>query len=363
MPYLREQFGNASSRTHDYGHAAAAAVETARQQVADLLQAAPQEVTFTSGATEANNLALKGASAHLPAGSHLVTCVTEHHAVLDVFDHLEARGFRVTRLPVDADGLLCLQSLERALAEDARLLSVMAANNETGVLQPLGQIAERLQDHDVIWHCDAAQAFGKVPLPLKQIPIDLLSLSSHKIYGPKGQGALIVRRRRPPLRLQPQIEGGGQERGIRGGTLNVPGIVGLGAAAELMAQEGATESVRMASLRDRLQARLLQDGPRGSTVNGHQTLRLPHALSMSFPGADPATLLPSLRDIALSSGSACSSGSTSPSHVLTAMGLDPSLAVASLRFGLGRSTTADQIDRAATRVLEVLGSCGNGSRP
>lgn len=368
MPYLRENFGNASSRTHDFGLNAAAAVDKARGHVAALIGASQREIIFTGGATEANNLAIKGTcDAWAGEPVHLITCATEHHAVLDVVDSA-ARGdalVQVTRLPVHADGIVDLEALEAALAVDCqhRLLSIMAANNEIGVLQPLQEIARRLPDQGVIWHCDAAQAAGKIPIDLGQLPIDLLSLSAHKFHGPKGQGALYVRRRRPPLKLKAQIEGGGQERGLRSGTLNVPGIVGLGAAAELAVAEGATDAQRMQTLRDTLQARLLQELGSDVVVNGHLEQRLPNALNVSFRGVHGADLLTGMRDVALSSGSACSSSSPTPSHVLSAIGRDPTLAAASLRFGLGRGTTLAEVELAARRVLEQVGSCGKSDRP
>ncbi|MFP6590286.1 MAG: cysteine desulfurase family protein [Candidatus Latescibacterota bacterium] len=361
LPYLRENFGNPSSRTHVFGLNAAAAVEGARAHVAALIGAAPREIIFTSGATEANNLALKGiCTAWADQGAHLITCVTEHHAVLDVFERLESAGqFRVTRLAVDAEGLIDLAALDAALDDDARLLSVMAANNETGVLQPLDEIAHLLHGRNVVWHCDAAQAAGKIPLDLRQTPIDLLSISAHKIHGPKGQGALFVRRRRPPLRLMPQIEGGGQERGLRSGTLNVAGIVGLGEACRLSRREGEADTVRLRSLRDELEDRLQQALGPGVVVNGHREHRLPNALSVSFPGIHGADLLTALRDVALSSGSACASGADSPSHVLTALGRDAASAASSLRFGMGRTTTAAEVERAAVRVIAEVRAAEN----
>jgi cysteine desulfurase len=357
LPFLRENFGNPSSRTHDYGLAAAAAVETARAQVAELIGATSREITFTSGATEANNLALKGSTASMSGqDAHLVTCVTEHHAVLDVFNHLEKSNqrFRVTRIGVDRDGIIDFEALVAALDDGARLLSVMAANNETGVLQPLEKIARCLQGRDVIWHCDAAQAVGKIPIDLRSIPIDLLSMSAHKMYGPKGQGALFVRRRRPPLRIAAQIEGGGQERGLRSGTLNVPGIVGLGEACRLMELEMAAESQRLRQLRDGLQLQLQEALGSAVLTNGHRDQRLPNALNVSFPGIHGADLLPALRDVALSSGSACASGGDTPSHVLTALGRDAATAASSLRFGLGRPTTSAEVEGAATRVISEV---------
>jgi cysteine desulfurase len=365
LPFFRESFGNASS-IHDFGLTAAAAVETARGHVAALIGATPREIIFTSGATEANNLAIKGFCVRDATPiAHVVTCVTEHHAVLDVVDSLERRqpGLRVTRVPVDEDGIIDLNALDDALDDDAQLLSLMAANNETGVLQPLDEIAQRLHGRDVIWHCDAAQAVGKIPLDLRKIPVDLLSMSAHKINGPKGQGALFVRRRRPPIQLKAQLEGGGQERGYRSGTLNVAGIAGFGEACRLSLNEGEADALRLQVLRDRLQTSLQEALGEGVIVNGHGQHRLPNALNVSFPGINGAQLLVSLRDVALSSGSACSSGSNSPSHVLLAMGRDPTLVAASLRFGLGRTTAAAEVEWAATRVIDEVRSCGKCGRP
>ena len=361
LPYLRENFGNPSSRTHDFGLNAAAAVETARSHVAALVGATPREIIFTSGATEANNLAIKGLCAGWQGqAAHIITCATEHPAVLDVLDSVGGthKDLRVTRVKVDGQGIIDLDALEKALAQGARLLSIMAANNETGVLQPLDEITQRLQGRDVIWHCDAAQAVGKIPVNLRQTRIDLLSISAHKIHGPKGQGALFIRRRRPPLRLQAQIDGGGQERGLRSGTLNVAGIVGFGEACRLCQIEGAADALRLGILRDQLQARLQEALGDRILINGHPQCRLPNALNVSFRGVHGPELLVALRDVALSSGAACSSGSDTPSHVLAAMGRDVTLAAASLRFGLGRSTTVADVEWAATRVIDEVRSCG-----
>lgn len=351
-PYFTAHFGNPASRTHAYGWSAAEAVDRARAQVASLIRAAPREIVLTSGATEANNLAIKGvAEANRDRGDHLVTCVTEHRAVLDVFAALERRGFRVTRLPVDSAGSVDLERLEEALAEEPVLLSLMAANNEIGTLQPLEEIGRLVAASGVIWHCDAAQAAGKVPVDVAGLPVDLLSMSAHKLYGPKGQGALFVRRRKPPLRLTPLIEGGGQERGLRSGTLNVPGIVGLGEACRLCGEEMSTDSARIGALRDDLESRLL-DGLDGQVRrNGDPRRRLPGALSVSFTGIHGSDLLLALRDLAVSAGSACSSGTGEPSHVLRAIGCDDATAAATLRFGIGRFNTAGDIDYAARRTV------------
>ena len=355
MPFFTERFGNASSRSHAYGWDAAAAVEGARAQVASLIGATPREIVFTSGATEANNLAIKGAAeANRDRGDHLVTCVTEHHAVLDVFATLERQGYRVSYVGVDANGLVDLARLQEALEDDAILLSTMAANNEIGTVAPLAQIGRLVQAHGIIWHCDAAQAVGKVTVDVAALPVDLLSMSAHKLYGPKGQGALFVRRQIPPLRLRPQIEGGGQERGLRSGTLNVPGIVGFGEACRLCAVEMPAEAARVGRLRDTLQDRLQEGLGEAVHLNGHPTQRLPGALNVSFAGVHGSDLLTSLPDLALSSGSACTSGATSPSHVLRALGRDDSLAAAALRFGLGRFTTDADVAQAARRVIEEV---------
>ena len=351
-PYFTTHFGNPSSKTHAFGWSAAEAVDRARAQVAALIGAAPREIVLTSGATEANNLAIKGmAEANRDRGDHLVTCVTEHRAVLDVFAALERRGFRVTRLPVDPAGSVDLERLEAALAERPVLLSLMAANNEIGTLQPLEEVGRLVAASGVIWHCDAAQAAGKVPVDIARLPVDLLSISAHKLYGPKGQGALFVRRRRPPLRLTPLIDGGGQERGLRSGTLNVPGIVGLGEACRLCAGEMSTDAVRIGALRDDLESRLLEGLAGQIRLNGDPCRRLPGALSVSFSGIHGSDLILALRDLAVSAGSACSSGSGDPSHVLRAIGCDAAAAAATLRFGIGRFNTAADIDCAARRTV------------
>jgi cysteine desulfurase len=354
LPFFTSHFGNPSSRTHRFGWDAAAAVDAARGHVASLIGASPREIVFTSGATEANNLAIKGFVDARGAGhGHLVTCVTEHRAVLDVFGTLERRGFRVTRVGVDPTGRIDLDQLERALDDNPLLLSVMAASNEIGTLQPLDEIARRLEGRGVVWHCDAAQAVGKVPIDVADLPIDLLSISAHKMYGPKGQGALFVRRRRPPLSLSPLLEGGGQERGLRSGTLNVPGIVGLGEACRLCADRMQTEATTTAALRDRLEIGLADSVP-GLLVNGHTSCRLPGALSVSFPGIDGTDLLLALRDLAVSAGSACTSGSSEPSYVLKAIGRDDTTAAATLRFGIGRFNADADIDYALRRTVEEV---------
>ena len=358
LPFFTDIFGNAASRQHPFGWAAREATDGARGQIAKLIGAKPKDIIFTSGATESNNLAIKGlaeATAVASKGRHIVTVETEHRAVLDPCDWLEKspRSVAITRLRVKPDGLIDVDELRAALRDDTILVSVMAANNEIGVLQPLREIGELTSARGIAFHTDAAQATGKVPLDVEAMRIDLLSLTAHKMYGPKGIGALFVRRRGPGAALFPQIHGGGHERGLRSGTLNTPAIVGFGAAAEIAQREMPTESPRLATLRDRLRDGL-QTNLRDVTVNGSQTARLPHNLNVSFGGVDGATLLMSLTDIALSSGAACSSASAEPSHVLRAIGVPDGLAKASLRFGLSRFTTAEEVDYVVGRVSEVV---------
>ena len=352
LPYFTVFFGNASSRTHPFGWKAAEAVEESREQVAALIGArTPREIVFTSGATEANNLAIKGGvDQQRERGDHIVTCAIEHKAVLDCCQSLERSGFRVTYLPVDGDGRIDVARLREALSERTVLISLMAANNEIGTLQPLAEIGAIAKERGILWHCDAAQAVGKVPLAVEEMGVDLLSISGHKIYAPKGVGALYVRSRRPRVRLRAQIEGGGQERGIRSGTLNVPGIVGLGVACRLCLEEMEEEGTRLRGLRDRLQQQL-QARLDGIRFNGHPQERLPGCLNSSFHGVDGSQLVTAFRDVALSAGSACASGEGAPSHVLEAIGLPATLAHASLRFGIGRFNTAAEIDYVVERVV------------
>jgi cysteine desulfurase len=355
LPYFGTHFGNASSKTHAFGLAAADAVEKAREEVAGLIGARAQEIVFTAGATEANNLAIKGALQMVPPGAHIVTCAIEHKAVLECCHTLEQQGVEVTYLPVDRDGQIDLDQLAAAITRRTVLISLMAANNEIGVLQPLAAIGRLARERGVLWHCDAAQAVGKVPLDVEALGIDLLSVSGHKLYAPKGVGFLYVRSRKPRVRLQAQVEGGGQERGLRGGTLNVPGIVGLGCACQLGREEMPAEAARLVQMRRRLCAGLEAAGP--LVVNGHAEERLPGNLNVSFPGVDGTELLLGLREIALSSGAACSSRTSVPSHVLRAIGASDDLARASLRFGLGRFNTMAEvefaIDRTAAQVARL----------
>jgi len=356
MPCLRQGFGNASSKSHAYGWAAAEQVERARAQVADLIgAAAPREIIFTSGATEADNLAILGlCDTPVDGRNHIVTCVTEHPAVLDPCRHLERRGWRVSTVGVDAAGRLDVAQLDEAVTGDTALITVMAANNEIGTVHPLAEVGQLARARGVPWHCDAAQAAGKIPLDVEALGVDLLSLSGHKIYGPKGVGALYVRRRKPRLPLAAQQLGGGQERGLRSGTLNVPGIVGLGRACQLCAEELPGEGPRLAALRDRLH-RNLDGAIPGVQLNGHRDHRLPGCLNVVLGTVDGGRLLAALRDVALSSGSACASGEGHPSAVLKALGRTDSEAFSSVRFGLGRFTTGDEVDTAARRVIEQAG--------
>lgn len=359
LPFFTEQFGNAASRQHPFGWAAREATDRARGQVAALLGAKVKDIVFTSGATESDNLAVKGiAEAHRARGRHIVTLETEHRAVLDPCEWLERQGCEVTRLPVRADGLVDVERLVAALRVDTILVSVMAANNEIGVLQPLEAIGRETHARGIAFHTDAAQAAGKVPLDIDAIHADLVSLTAHKMYGPKGVGALYVRRRGPAAALAPLIHGGGHERGLRSGTLDVPAIVGFGAAAALCAAAMPSEAPRLRAQRDRLRAGLQALGDVG--VNGSMEARLPHNLNVSFAGVEGATLLMSMTDLAVSSGAACSSASAEPSHVLRALGLSEVQAKASLRFGLSRFTTDEEVDFAIARVGTIVSALRRG---
>ncbi len=350
LPYFGERFGNPASRSHRFGWEAEKAVDLARRRVAALAGATPREIVFTSGATESNNLALKGVmEACRSRGNHLVTLATEHKAVLDPTRHLERQGFRVTVLAPEPDGLVSLDRLREALAPDTVLVSVMAANNEIGVLQPVAEIGALCRERGILFHSDAAQAFGKIPLDVERDSIDLLSITAHKLYGPKGIGALYVRRRNPRVPLAAQIDGGGHEAGMRSGTLNVPAIAGFGEACAIAAVEMAGEAARLAALRDHLRARLEAD-IEGVRVNGSLERRLPGNLNISFEGVEADALLMTLPDLALSTGSACSSATVEPSHVLRALGVGEERARGAVRFGLGRWTTAEEVDYAAGRI-------------
>lgn len=354
LPYFRERFGNAASRSHAFGWEAEAAVKRAREQVAELINAQPEDILFTSGATEGNNLALKGAAAmYAEQGKHVITQVTEHKAVLDPCKYLEQKGYRVTFLPVDATGRIDLAQLAEAIKPDTILVSIMHGNNEIGTLQPIAEIGRLCKERGVLFHTDCCQTFGKVPIDVQACGIDLLTCSGHKIYGPKGVGAVYVRRTRPRVRLEPLLHGGGHERGMRSGTLNVPGIVGLGAAAEIAARLMPTEGPRVAALRDRLRDGLLAQLDH-VTVNGHPTERIPTNLNVSFAFVEGESLMMGMDDIAVSSGSACTSASLEPSYVLRALGVGDDLAHSSIRFSLGRFTTEAEIDYTIERVVAAV---------
>jgi cysteine desulfurase len=361
LPYFTERFGNPASRQHAFGWEAQKAVDTGREQVAALIGASANEIVFTSGASESNNLAIKGIALRLgPHGprsgqaNHIITAATEHKSVLDACAYLESDGWEITRLGVDREGFVDLDELRRAITDRTVLVSIMAANNEIGVVQPLAAIGAIARERGVLFHTDAAQAAGKIPIDVAAMQIDLLSLTGHKYYGPKGAGALYVRRAKPRLQLACQIHGGGQENNVRSGTLNVPGIVGLGKAADICRTEMAAESARLASLRDALLDGLRR-GIDGVRVNGPLgARRLPHNLHVGFPGVEGEALLMALGDLAVSTGSACASGSQAPSHVLQAIGADTN--AASLRFGLGRTTTEADINFAVERVAKVVRS-------
>jgi cysteine desulfurase len=358
MPYFTGKFGNAASRNHQFGWEAESAVETARGQIAKLIGATAKEIIFTSGATESNNLAIKGiAEMYRERGNHIITQVTEHKAVLDTCKKLEKMGYRVTYLPVMADGLIDLDDLRRAIVtegpEKTILVTIMYANNEIGVLQPIREIGKICHEKGVLFHTDAVQAVGKIPVDVQADNIDVLSLSAHKIYGPKGVGALYVRRRNPRVQITEQINGGGHERGMRSGTLNVPGIVGLGKACEICAEEMATEAAREQELRDYLKTKL-ETALDYTQVNGNMEHHLPGNLNMSFVYVEGESLLMGINDIAVSSGSACTSATLEPSYVLKALGLGDEIAHSSIRFGLGRFNTKAEVDYVADKIIDVV---------
>ena len=354
MPYFNVKFGNAASRNHSFGWEAEAAVEAAREQIARLIGATAKEIIFTSGATESNNLAIKGiAEMYRERGNHIITQVTEHKAVLDTCKRLEKYGYRVTYLPVKADGLIDLEDLKRAMDDKTILVTIMAANNEIGVLQPIAEIGKLCHEKNVLFHTDAVQAVGKVPVDVIADNIDVLSLSGHKIYGPKGVGALYVRRRNPRVQIAAQIDGGGHERGMRSGTLNVPGIVGLGKACEIAHEEMKDESAYLTGLRDRLKNKLESELDYVH-VNGSMEHHLPGNLNMSFVYVEGESLLMGINDVAVSSGSACTSATLEPSYVLKALGLGDDVAHSSIRFGLGRFNTQLEVDYVAAKVIDVV---------
>jgi cysteine desulfurase len=351
LPYLSGKFGNAASHTHSFGWEAGAAVVTARKHIAALINASPNEIVFTSGATESDNLAIKGVADVLrDRGNHIITSAVEHKAVLDSCRHLEKLGFRITRLPVLPDGRIDLQHLASAITKDTILVSIMAANNETGVIQPLEEIGRLCRERGVLFHSDAVQALGRMPLDVERFNLDIASLTAHKCYGPKGCGALYVRR---GVKIAPLIDGGGHEGGMRSGTLNVPGIVGFGKACEIALAEMPEESCRTAGLRNRLRDRLLAELTNVS-VNGGMEHRLPGNLNICFHNVDSETLMTAIRDVAVSSGSACNSEKIDPSHVLKALGLSDEDAGSSIRFGIGRFNTRAEIDYVAELVIEAV---------
>ncbi len=354
MPYLTGRFGNAASRNHAFGWEAEEAVEKGRKQIADLIGATPKEIVFTSGATESNNLAIKGvAEMYAERGNHIITAATEHKATLDTCKRLEKHGARVTYLPVMQDGLVDLDMLREALTDKTVLVSVMYANNEIGVIQPIAEIAKLVHEKGALLHVDAVQAVGKIPVNVIKDGIDLLSISGHKLYGPKGVGALYVRRKGPRVQLTCQIDGGGHERGMRSGTLNVPGIVGLGEACAIAQREMAEEAKRLGHLRDKLKDRLMAALDE-TYINGSMTSRLPHNLNISFAYVEGESLLMGINDVAVSSGSACTSATLEPSYVLKALGAGDDLAHSSIRFGLGRFTTEEEVDYVAGKVIDVV---------
>jgi len=354
MPYFNVKFGNAASRNHPFGWEAEDAVEAARKQVADLIGANPKELIFTSGATESNNLAIKGvAEMYREKGNHVITCVTEHKAVIDTCKKLEKQGLRVTYLPVQKDGRIDLDELRASITDKTILITIMSANNEIGVIQPIAEIGAIAKEKGIIFHTDGVQAVGKVPFDVNALKVDLVSISGHKIYGPKGVGALYVRRRSPRVLLAEQISGGGHERGMRSGTLNVPGIVGLGAAAQLCREEMEKDSARLRRLRDRLNEELHKNLDE-IYINGSMEHRLPHNLNISFAYVEGESLLMGINDVAVSSGSACTSASLEPSYVLKALGAGDDLAHSSIRFGLGRWTTDEEVDYVVDKLTKVV---------
>jgi cysteine desulfurase len=354
LPYFTDRFGNAASRNHAFGWQAEEAVEVARKQIAELIGATAKEIVITSGATESDNLAIKGAALmYRQKGNHIITAVTEHKAVIDTCKHLEKDGFEVTYLPVGRDGLVDLDRLRAAITDRTILISIMAANNEIGVLQPVADIGKIARERGVLFHTDAVQAAGKVAFDVNAMNVDMASLSAHKMYGPKGVGALYVRRRNPRVLLAPIIDGGGHERGMRSGTLNVPGIVGFGKAAAIAREELAGESARLTALRNRL-----ADGLRSrlddTEINGSMEHRLPGNLNISFAYVEGESLLMGINDVAVSSGSACTSATLEPSYVLKALGVGDEMAHSSIRFGLGRFNTEEEVDFVVEKLAAVV---------
>jgi cysteine desulfurase len=354
LPYFTEKFGNAASRNHEFGWKAEEAVENARGQISRLINATPKEIVFTSGATESTNLAIKGvAEMYREKGNHIITQVTEHKATLDTCKRLEKYGYEVTYLPVEKDGRVNLDDLRRAITPKTILISIMYANNEIGVVQPIAEIGKIAKEKGVFFHVDGVQAVGKIPVDVQKDGIDLMSISGHKIYGPKGVGALYVRRKNPRVQLSAIIDGGGHERGMRSGTLNVTGIVGLGKACEICQNEMAAESAKLFKMRERLKESIMSRLDE-TFINGSMTHRLPHNINISFAYVEGESLLMGINDIAVSSGSACTSATLEPSYVLKALGVGEDLAHTSIRFGVGRFNTDEEIDYVADRVVETV---------
>jgi cysteine desulfurase len=354
LPYFTEKFGNAASRNHSFGWEAEEGVENARKQIADLIGANAKEIVFTSGATESNNLAIKGvAEMYAERGNHIITAATEHKAVLDTCKHLEKQGVRVTYLPLKGDGLVDLDMLRDAITDKTVLVSIMYANNEIGVIQPVKEIGAICKERGVLFHTDGVQAVGKIPVNVLADNIDIMSMTAHKMYGPKGVGALYVRRRNPRVQISAQMDGGGHERGMRSGTLNVPGIVGFGKAAALCQELMPVEMEKHRAMRDRLKLKL-ESSLEETYVNGSMEHRLPHNLNMSFAYVEGESLLMGINDIAVSSGSACTSATLEPSYVLKALGLGDDLAHTSIRFGIGRFNTDEEVDYVANKLIEVV---------
>ncbi len=355
LPYFVEKFGNAASRNHAFGWEAEEAVENARKQIAKLIHADSKEIVFTSGATESDNLALKGViEMYHEKGNHIITSSTEHRAVLDTAKALEAKGkATVTYLPVDKHGMVNPEDVRKAITDKTVLISIMLANNEIGTINPVKEIGKLAKEKSILFHCDATQGVGKIPVNVQEMGIDLMSFSAHKIYGPKGIGALYVRKKAPRVRIASQMDGGGHERGMRSGTLAVPLIVGFGKACELCEQEMDTDGRKLAAMRDRLQTGIMK-ALEETYLNGHPTQRLPHNLNISFAYVEGESLLMGLKEIALSSGSACTSATLEPSYVLRALGVGSDLAHSSIRFGLGRFNTNEQVDYTIKRMIEIV---------
>ena len=354
LPYFTEHFGNSASRNHEFGWAAEEGVEKARKQVADLIGATAKEIIFTSGATESDNLAIKGvAEMYAEKGNHIITAATEHKAVLDTCKKLEKSGYRVTYLPVKGDGLVDLDMLREAITDKTILVTIMYANNEIGVIQPVAEIGKICRERGVLFHTDGVQAIGKVPVDVNKDNIDIMSITAHKMYGPKGVGALYVRRKNPRVQLTAQMDGGGHERGMRSGTMNVPAIVGLGEACAICQREMPEESKKLRAMRDRLKARL-EAGLDELYLNGSWEHRLPHSLNISFAYVEGESLLMGINDVAVSSGSACTSATLEPSYVLKALGLGDDIAHSSIRFGIGRFNTDEELDYVADKLITVV---------